>query len=72
MVFIAAAENAPFLKIVFEVFSAFGTVGLSMGLTPDLTAAGKAVIMMMMFIGRVGPLTMAFTLAKPKKAPIRH
>ncbi|ASB86940.1 TrkH family potassium uptake protein [Bacillus sonorensis] len=65
-------EPAPFLDIVFEVVSAFGTVGLSMGLTPELSTLGKSVIMMMMFIGRVGPLTMAFTLAKPKKAPIRH
>ncbi|NPC94518.1 Ktr system potassium transporter B [Bacillus sp. WMMC1349] len=65
-------EDAPFLSIVFEVLSAFGTVGLSTGLTPELTTVGKAVIMMMMFIGRVGPLTMAFTFAKEKKAPIRH
>ena len=65
-------EPAPFLDIVFEVVSAFGTVGLSMGLTPELSTLGKSVIMMMMFIGRVCPLTMAFTLAKPTNAPIRH
>ncbi|MBU8787582.1 TrkH family potassium uptake protein [Bacillus glycinifermentans] len=72
MFLLTITEHAPFLDIVFEVVSAFGTVGLSMGLTPELTLPGKAVIMMMMFIGRVGPLTIAFTLAKPKKTPIRH
>ncbi|MDE5413649.1 TrkH family potassium uptake protein [Alkalihalobacterium chitinilyticum] len=65
-------ENAPFLMIVFEVFSAFGTVGLSMGLTGELSAIGKQVIILLMFIGRIGPLTLAFTLARPKKSNIRY
>ncbi len=65
-------EKAPFLEILFEVVSAFGTVGLSMGLTPELTAVGKQVIIIMMFIGRIGPLTLAFTLARPKKSPIKY
>ena len=56
-------EEADFLAIVFEVFSAFGTVGLSTGLTPDLSPVGRAVIIITMFVGRVGPLTMAFALA---------
>jgi trk system potassium uptake protein TrkH len=46
------------LEILFEAVSAFGTVGLSMGLTPKLTFTGKCIIMMLMFIGRLGPLLM--------------
>ena len=65
-------ENAPFEWIVFEAFSAFGTVGLSMGLTGELSVLGKIVIMMLMFIGRVGPVTLAFALARQHKEPIRH
>ncbi|WP_434400520.1 TrkH family potassium uptake protein [Planococcus sp. 11815] len=65
-------ENAPFEWIVFEAFSAFGTVGLSMGLTGDLSNIGKFVIMILMFIGRVGPVTLAFALARQHREPIRH
>lgn len=65
-------EDASFIMIVFETISAFGTVGLSMGLTGDLSSLGKEAIMVMMFIGRIGPLTLAFTLAKPKKANVRY
>lgn len=65
-------EDAPFLMIVFEVFSAFGTVGLSMGLTDELSTVGKQIIIVLMFIGRIGPLTLAFTLARPKKAAVRY
>lgn len=50
--------------IVFEVLSAFGTVGLSMGLTPDLSAVGKIVIILLMFIGRVGIFTSLYSLSK--------
>ncbi len=45
-----------FLEIVFEVVSAFGTVGLSMGLTAKLSVLGKMIIIILMFIGRLGPL----------------
>ncbi|EPI01013.1 potassium uptake protein, TrkH family [Enterococcus faecalis 13-SD-W-01] len=48
--------------IAFEVFSAFGTVGLTMGLTPELTEFGKLLIIIVMYIGRVGILTVAFSL----------
>jgi trk system potassium uptake protein TrkH len=57
-------DDTPFLPTMFEVVSAFGTVGLSMGLTPALTAAGKLIIVMVMFIGRIGPLTMALALGE--------
>lgn len=47
-----------FVQILFEVVSAFGTVGLSTGITPDLTVLSKVIIIITMFIGRLGPLTM--------------
>ncbi|MFC6296129.1 TrkH family potassium uptake protein [Lactiplantibacillus daoliensis] len=50
--------------VVFEVLSAFGTVGLSLGLTPHLTVVGKLVIMLLMFIGRVGIFTSLYALSK--------
>ena len=60
-------EEAPLNVLLFEVISAFGTVGMSLGLTPELSTVGKVVISILMFIGRVGPLTLAFALAKGKK-----
>ncbi|MCU9614603.1 TrkH family potassium uptake protein [Caldibacillus lycopersici] len=65
-------ENAPFLSIVFEVVSAFGTVGLTTGITADLTSIGKCIIIVMMFIGRIGPLTIAFLFTKQKSSSIRY
>ncbi|MGJ7921060.1 TrkH family potassium uptake protein [Neobacillus sp. LXY-4] len=66
-------ENAPLNVLIFEVISAFGTVGMSMGLTPDLSLPGKVIIAFLMFIGRVGPLTIAFALAKAKKkVPLKY
>jgi len=53
-------DDAPFLPTRFEVVSAAGPVGLSMGLTLSLTAAGKVIIIM--FIGCIGPLIMALAL----------
>lgn len=58
--------DAGFLQIVFESFSAFGTVGLSLGLTPELTGAGKFIIMLTMFAGRVGLISLAMN--QPRKA----
>ncbi len=59
-------ENKEFMAVLFEVVSAFGTVGLSTGITPDLTTFGRVIIIFVMFAGRVGPLTIAFALAKRK------
>jgi len=53
------------LAVVFEAVSAFGTVGLSAGVTPLLTALGKAVIILLMFVGRVAPLMLSIYLARP-------
>ncbi|OUM88018.1 TrkH family potassium uptake protein [Caldibacillus debilis] len=62
-----------FLEILFEATSAFGTTGLSMGVTRELTPLGKFIVIATMFIGRLGPLTFAFALAlKPTKSKIRY
>lgn len=58
-------EPAAFLPIVFEAASAIGTVGLSMGITGDLTTTGKLVIIALMFAGRCGPLTIGLALLRP-------
>ena len=55
-------EEASFMEILFEVVSAFGTVGLSLGITPNLTFVGKVLISILMFIGRLGPITIAVAL----------
>lgn len=65
-------DEKPFLDLAFEVVSAFGTVGLSRGITPNLSAGGQIVIIVLMLIGRVGPLTMAFTLANPRSTRIQY
>ncbi|GIN53920.1 hypothetical protein J36TS2_28140 [Bacillus paralicheniformis] len=65
-------EPKPFLAILFEVVSAFGTVGLSMGITADLTPVGKILIIFIMFLGKLGPLTLAFSLARPEQENIRY
>lgn len=50
------------LAIVFEAVSAMGTVGLSMGITSSLNTWGKIIIIILMFIGRIGPVALAYTL----------
>jgi trk system potassium uptake protein TrkH len=65
----AAESQAKFLPVLFETFSAFGTVGLSMNFTPVLTNAGKLLVSLVMFIGRVGPVTVALAVGVPR---LRH
>jgi trk system potassium uptake protein TrkH len=56
------------MPIAFEIVSAFSTVGLSTGITADLTFVGKVVIMICMFVGRIGTLTLAFALSSKQKS----
>ena len=56
-----------FLSIFFEVISAGGTVGLTLGLTPYLSVAGKLIISFVMFVGRVGPITLLLAIAQQKQ-----
>ena len=64
-------ENLPLNNgieyVFFEVISALATVGLSLGLTPDLTAIGKILIMVLMFIGRIGIMTVIYALGSHAK-----
>jgi len=53
-----------FVEYLFDTVSAFGTVGLSMGITPKLSDLQKYALILMMFAGRVGPLTLAFSLSR--------
>lgn len=70
---LSITESADFLTIIFETTSAFGTVGLTMGLTPNLTAVGRILIILTMFAGRVGPLTLAFAIAlKAQKSAFKY
>ena len=61
-------KKGRFMDILFEALSAFGTVGLSTGVTSSLTDWGKAAITLLMFIGRLGPLTIALAIGR-KYAP---
>ena len=60
-------ESQPFIALLFETVSAFGTVGVSLVTTPVLSILGKTIIMILMFIGRIGPLTIATAFATPQK-----
>ena len=58
-----------FLTYLFEAYSAFNTVGLSMGATGGLSPAGRVTVVVLMFLGRVGPLSFAAALARPRRSP---
>jgi len=69
VVVLLLAQPLPFHAAVFEVVSALGTVGLSLGATASLDEIGKIVIMVCMFLGRVGPLTVFLILSDRRAAP---
>ena len=64
------AGSFAFMDVVFESISAFGTVGLSRGITPDITDPGKLILTLAMYVGRLGPLTIALGLALHERRPI--
>jgi len=64
---LSISENFAFDRILFEVSSALGTVGLSTGITPELTTFGRIVIIFTMFIGRLAPITLMAVLAHRKQ-----
>ncbi len=66
-------EKQPFADLLFETASAFGTVGLSTGITPLLTAAGKLVLTVLMYVGRIGPLTFVLAMrARERTSPVAY
>lgn len=67
---LSTTEDSSFLTILFETTSAFATVGLSMGLTPELSMIGKILICLTMFAGRLGPLTLAYALGPKQGKPL--
>ena len=72
-VLLSIIEDFPFEVLLFEAVSAMGTVGLSLGVTPELSVAGKMVLVLLMFWGRVGILTFfAILIKEEKKVDIRY
>lgn len=67
---VESVHGRTFLEVFFEVMSAFGTVGLGLGITAGLTAAAKLMLCLVMLVGRIGPLTLvlAISLQGPKPA----
>lgn len=68
----ADGDDGEFLDVAFEVASASGTVGLSRGITGELDGFSRAIIMVIMFFGRVGPLTLGFFLATWVGSRVRY
>lgn len=65
-------ETLPFLPLLLETMSAFGTVGLSVGITGNLSPIGEWILCVVMFLGRIGPLTLFFLLIRPKKESFKY
>ncbi len=65
---ILASQPLPIRDVLFEVFSAIGTAGMSTGVTRDLNLISKCVIMMLMFLGRMGSLTFAMSFTERRRA----
>ncbi|PKF62264.1 Ktr system potassium transporter B [Psychromonas sp. psych-6C06] len=72
MFLLMITENASFHIVMFETISAFATVGLTAGLTAELSDAGKVIMVVVMIIGRIGPLTLAYMLARPKPTLLKY
>lgn len=66
------ADRVSFLSVIFEAHSAFGTVGLSMGATSDLTTGGRIVVTVLMFLGRLGPLAVVSAMAAGSSRSARY
>ncbi|KHN63962.1 potassium transporter TrkG, partial [Aeromonas hydrophila] len=72
MFLLMLTEQQSFDKIMFETISAFATVGLSTGITAGLSEPGKLILVLVMICGRLGPLTLAFMLARPSETRIKY
>jgi trk system potassium uptake protein TrkH len=65
-------SQGKFIELLFEVVSAFGTVGLSTGITPTLSTAGKLILTLVMFVGRLGPLVVAMAVSRRRVLHYRY
>ncbi|MDA7746250.1 TrkH family potassium uptake protein [Psychromonas sp.] len=72
MFLLMITEQASFSLVVFETISAFATVGVTAGLTAQLSEPGKFIMVVIMIIGRIGPLTLAYMLASTKPTLLRY
>ena len=72
MILSLSETNATLMQIIFEITSAFGTVGMSLGLTEHLSAFGKVVMMVLMFIGRVGIISFLYSIGGKSKKTNYH
>jgi len=71
--FLLFISDFPTDQVIFEVISAFGTVGLSTGITADLPPSGQLVLIVLMYVGRVGTITLATSLALgERRMPYRY
>lgn len=71
-ILVIAEQGEDFIDLLYEATSAFGTAGITTGVTQRLDVIGKIVIIISMYIGRVGPLTIIFALTKKKKKKISY
>lgn len=70
---ICSVQNIDFMDILFEVFSAIGTVGMSTGITRELNAVSRVVLILLMYCGRIGSMTFAMSfIEKRKPAPVKN
>jgi len=75
---LSIVENVNLIDILYETSSAIGTVGLTRGLTPNLSVIGKLIIILTMYLGRIGPITLALmfnakrTKGKERSLPEEH
>ncbi|MEB6111899.1 TrkH family potassium uptake protein [Kurthia gibsonii] len=72
MILLLTEKNATLLQIIFEITSAFGTCGMSLGITSDLSSPGKVIIMILMFVGRVGLISFLYSLGGKSEKPKYH
>jgi potassium uptake TrkH family protein len=72
LILLITEPGVPAVALLFEITSAFGTCGMSLGITSDLSDVGKIIIMILMFIGRVGLISFLYTLGGKTKKPHYH
>jgi trk system potassium uptake protein TrkH len=68
---LSVTEKFGFVNLLFDTFSALGTVGLSTGITPELSVAGRLIVTAAMFVGRLGPLTFVSVLTE-RQQPVKY